>query len=542
MKKRFKVGLLLLSLAAALLLVGFASVRQSRSLLGARLADQEQVAALAAEGDFSAEACALYWNGARLPFDQERNAYCLPQTLDGAAVGTLSAQWGTVYLPDWLWQTGWQNAMENSALLPVYVSDGKTWTRAYVYLSGLPVIAIDSQVRVSTPRDRDVVGWTMGRLPVENNYGSVRVFWPAGNVRQQTVSTGLEWHWRGNASYFAAKKSYRLNLMDTQGQADAQDLLGLGEDANWILLNLATDITRVRDKVANDLWNQMSAAYPHDPQGTRSEFVELYLNDRYMGVYLLTTRVDEDELQLTGQDRLYKYRQAVMIQDTDFDWVNQTQSLEWLNKLEVAWPKTWTDGVWDPMQDYVSLFYREESSPDWDEIETFANVENLIDVALYKQFTCAVDNAFQNQYMLYRQAEDRFYRIPWDMNYSWGDTHDGFLDRDLTTMVLPDMELETLYQADPERTKELVAARWDELRQTLFDVDTIQQAMLDQTRILTGSGALGRDLALWGKTGAYEGGLSLHLALDLDQTLEFVEERTEFLDEYMADYRPPEGG
>ena len=32
-------------------------------------------------------------------------------------------------------------------------------------------------------------------------------------------------------------------IVDENGNPDAQDLLGLGSDADWILLNLATDVT-----------------------------------------------------------------------------------------------------------------------------------------------------------------------------------------------------------------------------------------------------------------------------------------------------------
>lgn len=541
MKKTVKWVLVIACLGALAGFLAFSTWQQSRALLGDRLASRSQIAQITRSTALCAEECALYWDGVELPYNQALGAYCLPQPLEGQPTGTLSAQWGQVYLPDWLWQGDGTDAIESGAPAAVYISDGNRWKKVYVYRSGMPVIAIDSQVRVSTPRDPEVVGYTMGRLPVENNYGSIRVFWPEGNLRQQVTSTGVEWHWRGNASYFADKKSYRLNLMDENGNADAQDLLGLGSDADWILLNLATDVTRVRDKVANDLWNQMSAAYDCDPAGAVCEFVELYLNDEYMGVYLLCTNIDRELLELEGGDRLYKYRQATMIQDEDFDRLEQEESLEWLNKLEVVWPKRWTDGIWQEMRDYVTAFYRPESQLEPEELEQMVNVDNLIDVALFKQFTCAIDNSYQNQYYLYRSGEGKTYRIPWDLNYTFGDTHDGLFTLDFATLVVPDMELNKLYEADPEGTADRVADRWAQLRQTVFDWDAVYEAMERQTDYLVRSGAMGRDWALWGAEGAYASGLSAHRTLDLDETDELMEKRLDYLDEYMADYRPPEG-
>lgn len=542
MKYKVKWVLVIASLVALAGLLMFSTWQQSRTLLGGRLAGRSQIENITRQSVLTTEECTLYWNGAQLPYNQEMKAYCLPQPLEGQATGSLSAQWGQVYLPDWLWQADGADAIESGAPAAVYISDGTRWKKVYVYRSGMPVISIDSRVRTSTPRDPQVVGYTMGRLPVENNYGSIRVFWPEGNMRQQVISTGVEWHWRGNASYFADKKSYRLNLMDENGNADAQDLLGLGSDADWILLNLATDVTRVRDKVANDLWNQMSAAYEFDPEGARCEFVELYLNNQYMGVYLLCTNVDQELLNLKGGDRLYKYRQATMIQDEDFDVLEEQQNLEWLNKLEVVWPKRWTEGVWQEMRDYVSAFYRPGNSQEWEELEQLANIDNLIDVALFKQFTCAIDNSYQNQYYLYRSDEGRTYRIPWDLNYTWGDTHDGLFELDFATLVVPDMELDKLYQADPEATAELVARRWKELRETLFDWDAVYEAMKAQTDYLVKSGAMGRDWDLWGAEGAYISGLSAHRTLELEETDELMQKRLDYLDDYMADYQPSEEG
>lgn len=538
MKKTVKLVLVIGCLCALAGFLAFSALQQSRMLFGVRLADRGKIEQLTSTAALSAEECALYWNGVELPYNQELGAYCLPQPRNGQATGTLSAQWGQVYLPDWLWQADGSEQIASGQPQAVYVSDGKQWKKLYVYRSGMPAIAIDSQVRVSTPRDPAVVGGTMGRLPVENNYGSIRVFWPEGNVRQQAVSTGLEWHWRGNASYFADKKSYRLNLMDESGAADAQDLLGLGSDADWILLNLATDVTRVRDKVVNDLWGQMSAAYDFDPAGATCEYVELYLNGEYMGVYLLCTTVDRELLNLEGGDRLYKYRQGVMAYDEEYDQLEEDQSLQWLNKLEVVWPQRWTEGVWEPMRSYAEAFFWPDTKTDTEHLEQTANIENLIDVALFKQFICAIDNSYHNMYYMYRADEGQFYRIPWDLNYVWGDTHEGMFELDFTTLIIPDMELNRLYETDPEGTVDWVARRWAELRETLFDWDAIYEAMEAETAYLVESGAMGRDWALWGEDDAYASGLSAHRTLDLEETDELMQKRLDYLDEYMADYRP----
>lgn len=538
MKKRLRALLLVLSLGVLALALAVRLGQQGTTLLGARLAGPEQLAALQAGRQVSGEGCILHWNGAVLPYDSAQGAYCVPQPAEGGAKGSLSSSWGEIYLPAEHWREFF-GAMREGTLLPIYVSDGTRWCELFAYVSGMPALVIQTQESVPVQRDPAVVGETMAKQPFAYNYGSLTLFWPEGNLREQLVKSQLEWHWRGNASYFAQKKSYRLNLLDTKGNSNAEELLGLGAEDGWVLLNLATDSTRVRDKVACDLWNEIAAASAADPEGTVVRFVELYLDDRYMGVYGLCRPVNRSSLNLSQKDLLYKWRQSVFATDEDFEALEKAESLEWRTHLEVVWPKTWKEGVWGPLKQYVDTLYSPKGAPPgWEEIERLVSIDNLIDMALYKQFICAIDNVMQNQYYLQRSEDGLFYRIPWDLNYTFGDTHEGLFGRDFDTLVLPELELDTLYQADPQRTRELVARRWAELRETVLGVEKVAASLQAETSYLKQTGAWDRDYALWGENEAYQG-LSENRTLPLQQTIDFLRRRTAFLDDYMADYTPP---
>lgn len=528
--------ILVFCVAALAGIVLFRMRQDAASLLGARLADSQQLADITALPQTSAEGCVLHWNGQVLPYDSAREAYCLPQPLDGSTTGNLSTTWGSVYLPADQWADGRREAMAGDETLDVYVSDGKRWCRLEVYLSGLPAMIIHTEHSEPFQLDPEVVGQTMAKLPLAYNFGSITVLWPEGNTRMQTQTSGVEWHWRGNANLFAQKKSYRLNLLDEKGQDVNLDLLGLGEENGWVLVNFSTDCTRLRDKMATELWNELAATAEHDPAGARMEYVELYLDDTYMGVYGLCRSVSRKSMELSRQDVMYKWRQATEIADEEFDRLESEQSTKWLNRLEVVWPNVWEPGVWEPLRSYVNTLYRGEPVR-WEDIESLVNIDNLIDIALYKQYICAVDNLMQNQYLIYRSSEEQFYRLPWDLNYSFGDTYDAYLPLDHTTLALPDLELDALYSADPERTRQLVAERWEELRETVFRLDRLEELFRTEQEVLTSSGAWARDYRLWGEDGAYKG-LSEHRSLGLEETLEFMEQRLAFLDEYMADYTP----
>ena len=534
--------LLLVFCVAALAGIALLRVRQDAvTLLGARLADAAQLASITALPQASAEGCVLHWNGEVLPYDAERGVYCLPQPLDGSAAGSLSTTWGRVYLPEEQWAQGRQDAMAEGRTLEAYVSDGRRWCRLEVYLSGVPALVVHTGSSVPYKLDPQYVSGTMASLDLAYNYGEYTLFWPEGNSRSQAVTGGIEYHWRGNTNLLANKKSYRLNLLDEKGQPDAKDLLGLGEDADWFLLNFATDTTRARDKVAWQLWQQLAQQNEHDLPGIQVEYVELYLDDTYMGLYGIARPISRDSLQLPAGDVLYKWRTMPMDRSMPtagtFASLEEEESLSWGVWLEVVWPKSYSEGVWQPMADYVRLYYTPGAQTSWQQLESTTNLDNLLDVSLFRQFVCAADNFSYNQYFLQSSADGLYYRIPWDMDYTFGDVYDEFYSLDMTSTLLPDMELDALYHAGSSRAQRLIAQRWSELRSTVLTMENVTALFGAAQEELTASGAPGRDAALWGNAETYPWEAH-YRTLDVEATLEFMERRLAFLDDYMAEYTP----
>lgn len=528
LKRRMRALVLAVCLLALAGIALFRARQAASSLLGAPLADSGRVASITALTQQTGDDCALLWNGAELPYDAETDAYCLPQPLNGEVRGTLTSSWGRVWLPADEWEGDWTDDMSSGKVRQVYVSDGKRWCSLRVCLSGLPVLSVHTSH--SEPAE---LNYEMR----ERNYGDVTLFWPEGNFRQQVLSSKVEWHWRGNASLLSQKKSYRLNLLDEAGQSNPLDFLGLGEDDGWILVNFSTDCTRTRDMAANLLWNELAADNESDPAGAVIQYVELYLDDEYMGVYGLCRPLGRKTLDLGANDVLYKWRLSNMMKPHEFDWMEEEQMMDYFGAIEISWPNEWRPGAWHILQPYVKSLYMAEEPVPWETVESLLNVENAVDVALFKQFTCAVDNALQNMYLLYRDDEGLIYRIPWDMNYTFGDCYDAFCDLDLTTFIVPDLELDALYAADPERTQALVAERWQELRQSVFSLDHLRAVYNGLYKTLVQSGAMARDFALWGVNDAYQG-WSENDTLAPAETLLFMKERLSYLDKYMQAYQP----
>lgn len=84
---------------------------------------------------------------------------------------------------------------------------------------------------------------------------------------------------RGNTSWDAEKKPYNITL------SEELDLLNMGAAQKWILLAEGHNETAVRNKIVYDFAKAVNMPFSPD-----SEWVDLYLNGEYAGIYLLCER------------------------------------------------------------------------------------------------------------------------------------------------------------------------------------------------------------------------------------------------------------
>lgn len=93
-----------------------------------------------------------------------------------------------------------------------------------------------------------------------------------------------ELHGRGNTTWLQAKKSYALEF------PQEVDLLNMGSAKGWVLLSNSFDESGLRNKLTYDVAKEIGVNYAVD-----SEYVDLYINNVYYGLYLLTERIEVGE-------------------------------------------------------------------------------------------------------------------------------------------------------------------------------------------------------------------------------------------------------
>lgn len=142
-----------------------------------------------------------------------------------------------------------------------------------LYSANLPSMCINTKAKEQLLRQLDY----SKKEYIEN--GQMNLFSEHGEL---LVTSELErFKVRGNLTAELAKKPFSMIL------AKEKRLLGMDSAKGWNLLANATDGSNIRNKMVMDWANLWFDTYQPD-----GEFVDLYLNGEYQGLYLLTEKVE----------------------------------------------------------------------------------------------------------------------------------------------------------------------------------------------------------------------------------------------------------
>ncbi len=390
------------------------------------------------------------------------------------------------------------SAVESGTPLSLVIVEGNLCQYVNVVITTLPVLNIDGEVTHKDEEGRDVLSgsatlWS-GFDPYTKAYS--------------TISSDLQWHVRGNTTAGQPKNPWKLSFKNENGDNKDLNLLGLGEDDDWILNSLTMDDTRIKEKLFIDLWNTMASETDYNYKMSSGEYVEVVINGKYLGLFLLQRRLDAKYLELSDEDVLLKvtYYQATSAEEA----------------YEFVTPKVNTEEIYAIMQRVL-----DEKEP------SSYNLYNVIDTNLMLQMSNARDNfSLKNMYHVLKKTDYGYehFLVPWDTDQSFGVVwkpniefcYDGqqsleeFSNR---------METPALQGTYPEYQQKAIE-RWNYLRQTILTEENIHAHIDELCGKLSTSGAIARDVSLWSNR---YGGDDTVSALK-----EFVRARLAFVDEHYS--------
>ncbi len=147
--------------------------------------------------------------------------------------------------------------------------------------SNLPLVFIDTNNRLIPDEPKMIA--TMGI--VWNGAGQKN--FTTNRFNHYDGKIGIEL--RGSSSQMFPKKGYGFETRDAQNQDMDVSLLGMPEEEDWILHGPYSDKSLIRNSLIFCLASQF---VPYTP---RTRQVELFLNNRYQGVYVLMEKIKRDK-------------------------------------------------------------------------------------------------------------------------------------------------------------------------------------------------------------------------------------------------------
>jgi len=378
------------------------------------------------------------------------------------------------------------------------------WKRLFVIVLLLTNIALYAQI---------------SKLPVikltgqfNNSYqsGTVSLIMPDGTSNEQ-LQANIKWRGGTTNTENTHKRNYTIKFNEDQ------QFFGLRKDNKWILDAGNTDVFRLRNRVATDIWNDMAHnSYYHDKElgslsGARGQVVEVYLNDEYMGIYCLTECIDRKQLKLkkynkeTGEIRggLWKaigFGNTLMWNCELYDNHSET----W-DGFEVKYPEL--DDV--PETDYSTLynaidFVINSSYTDFiNHIDEYFDMPVVIDYYIFLYVLNAYDNRGKNMYWaVYDKTVDKKITIAvWDLD---GTTGQRWIDKWVPNSSSPEYPFTDnmnlyyrLRQLNPDSFNERVIERYYQLRSTYLSTDSLIKRYQYYYDLLKNSGAAQREENRW---------------------------------------------
>lgn len=506
--KSIKIFLIILAILIALFFVLKPYVL--KTLMGVSIKNQEAINRLI-EGKEKVDTMPefLQINGEEIPFDKTENRVFISQNMDEKKwEGIIAATQGRIYFINDELITNKSEAISSNKEFDLYWISDDSYFKTKVVFTGMPIMTLTAWCEAG-----------------ENRWGgAVQLYDPSQKGLEYQAGT-CNFGDRGNIARRYEKKSYKLTLSD-----EKMSLCGLRKDDDWTLNGLYDDVGLVRNKMAYDLWNEISATNNVDGDNTvESAFVELIVNGDYRGVYLLCDRIDQKKIGLGEGEHLYKQRRWVF----NVDDIDEAYSVKYDGgDLE--------EDVKASMLDIMDVAYNySEIDSSYEEFSDKFYMENTVDYYLYCQMLCAGDNLFRNSYFAEKKDEKgnlKFMEIPWDVNATFGIAHrmTYFPDR-IEALDTDSYVGAALSYYDNEAFSSLTKKRWAELRKSAFSKENMNEMANEYIAYTVKAGAFERNLERWSQYIVIDSDRGPREFTDLwneDDLYTYIDKRVDFLDKY----------
>ncbi|MDO1499730.1 CotH kinase family protein [Winogradskyella maritima] len=316
---------------------------------------------------------------------------------------------------------------------------------------------------------------------------------------------------RGNLSLTFPKKSYDIEFRTDTISKISKDLKfeGMRSDDDWILDGLYNEPLKLRSTIATGLWSDIHKPYyqtkePKAQNGFDVDYVELFRNGEYVGLYALSESVDRKQLKLkknkgsTVRGELFKANSY----DGGPEFKKITKAYDNLfphfTGFRMEYPIIDYKSYWDDLAQLLDLVINQSDAVFSEQIEEKFNVTNAIDYFIFVNVMRASDNLGKNYYLAKYDTKEPYFFVPWDLDGSFGVILEGRRVPN-TKGLLSNGLFDKLMATDTNDYKNKLKTRWASLRQNELSTERLLQLFQTRYQQFTNEKIYERDQRLWPK-------------------------------------------
>jgi hypothetical protein len=222
---------------------------------------------------------------------------------------------------------------------------------------------------------------------------------------------------RGNSTQMFPKKPYRLRF------DEKTSILGMPEAKNYVLLAEYSDKSLIR----NVITHKMSTLIDGIDYSLQTRFVELYVNDEYRGVYVLTEQVEiyDSKLSFESIPGIYNtgffieldHRYDSNIDQLGFDWV-MVRGLPYSIKEPDSGDPLFTTAHHDYIFEYIIATENALSAKTG--YQSLIDINNWVAYFMIQELVKNVDVGWSSVYMHKAPDEKLMFGPLWDFDLAFG--------------------------------------------------------------------------------------------------------------------------
>lgn len=268
---------------------------------------------------------------------------------------------------------------------------------------------------------------------------------------------------RGNQSWGVDKKSYRLKFPEKIALISDSDY----DNRDWVLIANHADKSMIRNITAYELGRTLDGI----EWSPMSELVDVYLNGKYRGVYVLAERIEVAKGRININEEGDDIGFLIELDSYAEGKMNSDFFIAGTRKYSVHSDFT-DDSQVKQLAHHVSAAYESALKGDYSEVSRYLDLDSVVDMYLICEYMRNLDAGWSSFYMYTKETDGKiFFGPPWDFDLSSGNTQnspysDGLFVGNLYGMTDRDRHCHVWYTAlmKHEWFRELVRDRWNEVK------------------------------------------------------------------------------